>query len=844
MGRVTNSPWSAATSEGGGVSVDPLSLRAVGFLEVDLDVAAAQDGDTLGTLFKNDEWQLLAVSPNLGKIGSLLPRFLKALYTCYLPKSLGGVPLGDKLRAVYDEPTAAWASLGPMEPVQGYALNGVKSTEGGGFIGKSVSLLLGTFQPNDRLIELTPVLVHNADRKAKASTGIPTVYGGTSLAVRLRMAPFRTAVLPSNTLLANPVDMSHFSTLSWDALPRLIATDFTQLDGVTDGADEVTAATASMSLSDAPTLSQSLGLPVMDGGRVLRDGFRLASTTWPFLPARGDNAYGDTVEFTRLLAATLMQYQAPSAFFESGSATLAKYSPAFKPGNVVVFNVRYGSETRKLTAYLTEVTHSVEADGVGTVVGTTTLGFQRGLWDERLRKPSLELPARATPTQSTAPAPAGACSIGAPALSFPAHSYAPDTPPLVDSSGFDRGSGAFQPYSPNGMNWNALEWLRDWAVARVAATESGSSRLSPSGDENARVNVRDAIEGLIGVDSAHKQMTAEHMIAAAAAMYCIERYWKQVYPNARIRITSWTPRPHTGLSVDGHYEGWGFDFYVEPGSGSGLLGNVGALQTWGGLWRLAAAERIPWGGRGVYLNVNPDAGIKGVTQDTAGGSEYGPAGGSSGVHYDTRGYFHRPSHGAVNLSANNNPKKWGAVERIAWIKAMKSRVFPITMTVVELQAQPLAIAAQAAYDLAVKTRNSWIATNFAGDGVDEFQLGGAYTKFGGPNKIPVTQTLNQVLLNIADPSGELDDIHWTVGGVVRFATTTAPYYRAYLESRAAYWATRPAGEASRVGVRELVKAYFGNPLVADPLLPTVGPTVPNMNQVLNNVGCFAGGAAV
>lgn len=127
------------------------------------------------------------------------------------------------------------------------------------------------------------------------------------------------------------------------------------------------------------------------------------------------------------------------------------------------------------------------------------------------------------------------------------------------------------------------------------------------------------------------------VLVSAACARVIEYYWRQGNPSAQIRVLSNVRAADASDPNGNHTLGASIDFSI-------LINNapIGVCQTWGSLFRLAGAGRLPAGGRGIYLNISP-GGITGSEPQQAGASSSrrkpAPAGSSAGVHYDYRGTF-------------------------------------------------------------------------------------------------------------------------------------------------------------------------------------------------------------
>lgn len=151
-------------------------------------------------------------------------------------------------------------------------------------------------------------------------------------------------------------------------------------------------------------------------------------------------------------------------------------------------------------------------------------------------------------------------------------------------------------------------------------------------------------------------------IIAMGCAEVIEQYWKTYDSTAKVIITSHFRKRYKIVSGKfrlGNHCGAAIDFSVEVNPFKTITTKKGnsyqrgkklsVLQVWTGLMKLAAAGRIPNGGKGLYLNVGPRSygsiktpGITGPTPEEAGGSSGSwkwPDGASGAPHYDFRGFY-------------------------------------------------------------------------------------------------------------------------------------------------------------------------------------------------------------
>jgi|GEM_PF-3796545 len=821
VGRISSSSFSVESGETGLVQREPLNISAVGFLDVDLDIMVTPARSTsVGGLYGQREWFEKVVIPMAGQIngpvGKTLAGFLVAVYNCQVPGTVFGLgetttkTLGECVYPVFDRLSAGHFAIQaqPVEVVQGFSSAGVQSITKAA--GKASQLLTGTYQPNEQLIELTAcLLTHDATIGMGGRQPVPLVGRGSPdrlrgriMALRYRVAPFRVAALKDRIRDASGVSGGFTAMPSAAAVSRFDAEEFNRptwkelkvknvgvlcfrVNSSTSGSGEVSAATAWLSFiggGDDMKLAENLGLPYFDEKRTARDGLRLQTTLWPFIPPLGgvkkDGPEAtDIMALVSRLAATYYQFASPGAMFEEGSATLAVFSPEYEPGMVI--QVPIGG--RLLTAYVVAVTHDGAVDGDGHVEGTTTLNFARGLFDEALRDPEIPINEADVPTQtlgtSTSADPKKDCNEGRPV----------NTPAGRNPQKFNRLAQV-----------PVIDWLKSFGLATIE--QSGGDRL-----KRQMISVFDGT-GTWGVGGETAQKNA---YAASACMYVIQRYWRSRYPDARIHIAG--PQGWVRNSSDvSHSSTAGFDFYIDKNDGSGLRVSAGAA--WASLWRLEDNGRLPRGGKGLYLNVNPggvNANPKGVSANEDGGGllwgdasagfgQYAGPGGSSGTHYDFAGYLSNP-----DAAGRRNPNG-----------------------------------------------QHWLATDWDGDGNDELE---EFTDIAdqGAKSVPdgwVIQSgaqtgfrrtavrLEDVLLNIADPDGDFE---------VR-ASRMETLAEVWPPLRALFSKGRPTSglgnsipgpragfdESSRVATREAVREYYNVTGRDDPDLWPPRAKVPNVMQVL------------
>ncbi len=152
----------------------------------------------------------------------------------------------------------------------------------------------------------------------------------------------------------------------------------------------------------------------------------------------------------------------------------------------------------------------------------------------------------------------------------------------------------------------------------------------------------------------------KNLYICAAVSEVIEQYWRQIYPSAKCIITaSHRPTDRTDTNKN-HINGAAIDFYVQKNSSE----KIAVFQSWGTLFMLIQARRLPFGGCGIYVNLHDD-GIKGTTSSLAGKSSGGqnrPPGSSAGTHYDFRGYLGFV--GQSPKSSANKPSIWMGIDEL------------------------------------------------------------------------------------------------------------------------------------------------------------------------------------
>lgn len=561
-----------------------------------------------------------------------------------------------------------------------------------------------------------------------------------------------------------------------------------------------------------------LALPITIDNQIEQHGLRLRISHWPFFtPVTASSQ--DLSVFYRTVAAQIMQFYQNAHLFDFGSITThfanalkisedrtgassartnaVRLIPDLEPGRW--FRTSFDGE---YFGYITSIAHSIQRTTAGNLTANTVLNYMRGhsaeMWDVLngavVPLGEMDLP----PAPPAGGAGAGAVLTGGSGSQSNAPASAPTNSSVtVDPrcniyfssipalAAFNQGTAASSFADAPSLAQRPL-WLKCWMIEALSMNSRDSKR------------VHNALAA-VGADAQY----ANNVWALAACCYVIERYWKAKYPQSRIRIAS-IPRVNDGF----HDVFAAADFYLDVGTGH-QGPRPGALQMWGALYKLVEAGRIPEGGHGVYLNVNPQTGIQGVLPEQAGRgtSALYPPGGSSFTHYDIAGSF-----GGISRPGRSGPFAWLSVD---WIGKGKDQLTRISKPYEE----HVAAINRSTNALQKKQR------------LDNLETGGT------------PSDLDDVLAGIADP------------GLIRLsrlskATPTPKRVSELLGLRAAQFNIAIAAgrdpETERVPLRDAVKEYFNSRGKNDTSLHAVGTTVPNAIQVLNGLGqtVQAGGAAV
>jgi hypothetical protein len=468
--------------------------------------------------------------------------------------------------------------------------------------------------------------------------------------------------------------------------------------------------------------------------------------------------------------------------------------------------------------YINSVTHNVQRLPSGILSGSTQLSFSRGhfadMWDvlHGVNVPLTEIDKPLNGAGGAGGQTAGggrACALRPGEVAGVLNKVVCDTYALFKTSLDTFGAGEFRvdwgkevpaimatggiaPYTTSNIQAPALANPADYnAITQKYITDKmqGDSRwlycwfleaisVMPLGEYQDLSNV------LLNSTNATQRA---NLWALAACAYVIETYWRQKseYDGVRLRIRSIPRAKDQGY----HTLYAAMDFYLEyPVNFAGE--QAGALQVWASLFKLAQAGRIPYGGRGLYLNVNPTAGIKGTAFSEAGSPskmncQY-PPGGSSWTHYDIRAM-------------------WGITTRTNAGGGSRPSFF-----------------------------TSWVGTDWNGDGADEITLSNSFmppklrTQNGG-----VSDTADYTWANVADPDFKLLE-NYISGNDPR--ATDAPGVSAIMRARKAQ-PNYNVTENERAPVRNALRAYFDSNGTSDKWLHDVTSKVPNMFQVfeMNNI---------
>lgn len=450
IGRVS-SPL--AQAHGGPYPSSSVVIEAEGFLDAvranDIVSSPGARNETVSTLFAYDDWaekvfaNYVDKTFSFGNLGGALQTLVSTVVRMRMPGAFGQRNLGDLiqvLHAVSGEGSAAKiGSPRVLDEVRGYDIGGLRS-----FLktrGKVTELLTGTFAPSELLIEMFPSLEpvpSNRINKAPAASsgsfsdtdiaGIPVVLGNY-LTIVYRLKPWRVRALtdaarqrvvdpkgqsltsdpfggsplkqPFFTPQTYPGDPSMFDRVTWTESNAITIANPFSMSARKSNNDIVNAAGAwlsAMGSSDELSMFEALGLPILDSAEAIeRDGLRVASATWPFLPSPGSDSGGvresDLLAFIQRLAAQVLQFYQPAADLYSGSFDVG-LDLRIRAGEIVKVPVDDGEP---MAVYVEAVKHDGHSDDSGVVTGTTSVTYSRGAWaspeGRKIRDVSILLPA-------------------------------------------------------------------------------------------------------------------------------------------------------------------------------------------------------------------------------------------------------------------------------------------------------------------------------------------------------------------------------------------------------------------------------------------------------------------
>lgn len=623
----------------------PIQVRAVSWLALlrralvfASPYALAGRSQSVGSFFDGEDWNsrimTLAQTVINGDLGVTLAQTLKAVARLRLPPTLGGDTLANTVQVVRDTETARAAGLDRLlsAPVKGPRVLDTSSLYPSS--SNLLDFILGIFVPDRQLIEFWETLAPLSLSESGDAQGLGAV---PTLVYRLR--PWQTEPLSiwlardSNTVgsgdSAGPVIASAvaapdqaltaaFGQVTWNpGLGSVLVVNDDGIDFPTpsrNDSERVNMVTVGLpTQSDSPVrFWNEAGLPFMDATSVERFGARLFQPNWPYFPAsptdpaansplgtpdpngpqgNRESVDGETlVGYLRTIAGlAAMMFIGRERFFR-GSFTTGTLRQDVAIGTPTTLIWPTGTT---FTAYTESVTMNVAFNGpAGACNGYLSVGYSRGLYNGPGERESTERQAISVPT----PRPSTKASPQA------------SSAPVVCRRGkrADAWPSSLVPIVPNDYTRS----LKAWALSRGF---SQSAFGAESSDQWKRV-----------------------MVSAACARV-IEYYWRQQTSGATVRVLS-NVRAADAINDPNanHSSGASIDFAVMAPN------PLGALQTWGALFRLSGAGRIPLGGRGLYLNVS-SGGITGTTPTEAGSSSSritpGPGGSSAGVHYDYRNTF-------------------------------------------------------------------------------------------------------------------------------------------------------------------------------------------------------------
>jgi hypothetical protein len=451
-----------------------------------------------------------------------------------------------------------------------------------------------------------------------------------------------------------------FNMVTWDKKYfTKIPYDFvTSISRSRSLSEQATCTTINLVLSQLEALAAA-GLPVKNKREILNKGLRTIQTTWPFIiRPKEDAKLSSFIAYMRTIAAQVMSFYAKGHQLGSGSVECTFSSKdgvgsRFFLVNAVggkPFSVYYnkdgsdfyglaettngeldGPDAVEFSAYCEAVSRSISVIG-SSVVSRTSISFSRGLYgheESRFRESIISIPDAPSATSNQTPTSGGSPPGG--------RAAGPAADPI---DGCSRGLPA--KVWPGQLQLASIDfpsWLQSWVLSRIVSsvelTKIGLiwNTIPSEYNDVVSVKVGKTPTGEDILENTTKYTLYHNVVILSACAYVIAKYWKQKDPGSDINIHSWA------YARDGstHPFAAAIDFTIKLSDGS----KVPALQAWYALSVLGRAKRIPLGGRGLYLNVNPSTGIQGTDASAAGSASSvisGP-GGSSATHYDSRGAF-------------------------------------------------------------------------------------------------------------------------------------------------------------------------------------------------------------
>lgn len=634
FGRINDRPLSHSAS-GGGTIATTTSLSAIGWFEylrmlsveftptlrVDVGGLIAMNGPRAARYFRLLQQLIQDPSPTLlegadGIIGTLT--------AIQIPSTLfpGKSTLGDLVNVAFSADTGK--ELCPqrvMDEVPTNASGGLKWVIPSG---KVLDLVLSVYQREPRLVELFPSL------EAQTNDEMTPGYQNAAPVLIRRWRPWTTG--PVSTMAIDSAGMPRLKTSKYDRVTwdlkrglRLTKGEGYAIQSTRAESNRTNAVTVNWSVAGGSP-SRILGLagaPVFDRTDISLHGVQMMELNWDFTQFKSDESdrytsydykpwfitsdgrarrfgeIGERVRRSEVRQENILEeirgimlkgwhFYGLGAVFESGTIEGPFLGVRARAGESV--SLDYDGK-QGYTAYITRVTHTISMQGGGVKSARTSIGFVRGLWDERARDPHVYLDddaiAPPEPESINEDEPTF-CEMGQPADNFS----------TLDTS-------------------KIPGWVQDWAT------------------ENRGFHAREFLA---------TNTNRSYVYVCAAVAFIIERYWRQSDPEAQIEVLRCTqadslehPDP-TG----NHVLGAAIDYSIKLSTGRRL----GVLQTWATLHCLATAGRIPAGVRGLYLNLNVDGtGVRGVAPEESGvatpwpgsGSRRPsgklPRGGSGGAHW-------------------------------------------------------------------------------------------------------------------------------------------------------------------------------------------------------------------